>query len=160
MDDITYSKNTQCPNCGGTTQLGHYICPRCIQSIYNHHSTSGETPVFSETFKPEENGVKYDGGKLRWNLICFKLLKPMLEVLMFGAKKYAPGNYQKVDNPEERYYEAATRHLFELQNVDGTLSINRVDSESGLPHLAHAQCCLYFLEYFRQRGLKNENSLL
>lgn len=93
----------------------------------------------------KEEGIKHDDGKLQWSLLELKNLEPMLKVLMFGANKYAPDNWKKVPDAKKRYYDAFMRHCVAYQ--EGEL----IDEESGLPHLAHAQCCLYFLSYFEQK---------
>lgn len=87
-------------------------------------------------------GNKFDGGKLRFSLIPPQPLSDVNRVLEFGAKKYGANNWQKVDNAQERYFNAAMRHLLAWQS--GEL----LDDESGLPHLAHAQCCLMFMMHF------------
>ena len=87
-------------------------------------------------------GKKFDGDKLRFSLIPPQALSDVNKVLEFGAKKYGADNWQKVDNAQERYFNAAMRHLLSWQS--GEL----LDEESGLPHLAHAQCCLMFMMHF------------
>ena len=57
----------------------------------------------------------------------------------FGAAKYGQDNWQRVPEARQRYFDAAMRHL--LAWWDG----ERLDAESGLPHLAHAGCCILFL---------------
>lgn len=39
-----------------------------------------------------EQGNRFNTGKLKWSLVPFRALEPMVEVLMFGAKKYS--NYE------------------------------------------------------------------
>ena len=48
----------------------------------------------------------------------------------------------KVENPKERYYDAAMRHLYAWFNGEPK------DIETGESHLAHAICCLLFLLWF------------
>ena len=96
-------------------------------------------------FQP--TGVKHDSGKLNWSLMPFGALQEVVKVLEFGSKKYAPNNWQYVDNADERYWNAAMRHLIAYK----TESTN--DSETGLSHLAHAICCMLFLQH-----LNNENN--
>ena len=84
-------------------------------------------------------GVKADAGKARWDLIPFKALQRTVEVLTYGAIKYAPENWRKVPDQRARYYAAALRHLVAWWGGE------RLDPESGLPHLGHASCCLMFL---------------
>jgi len=92
-------------------------------------------------------GLKLDDGKLNWSLMPFGALQEVVKVLEFGSKKYAPNNWQYVDNADERYWNAAMRHLIAYK----TESAN--DSETGLSHLAHAICCMLFLQHFN-----NENN--
>lgn len=87
-------------------------------------------------------GVKKDQGKLRWSLLPKGVVSMVLQVLEFGAVKYSVDNWQKVDEHERRYYDATMRHI-EAWRMKETN-----DPESGLPHLAHAVCCLMFLLWF------------
>lgn len=96
-------------------------------------------------------GKKYDKGKVQWRLLILKLIEPMIRVLMFGAIKYEPQNWQKVPDAVNRYWDALHRHLTDMQNEDGTINLNKIDKESGLPTLSHVHCNIYFLEYFRQK---------
>jgi hypothetical protein len=94
---------------------------------------------------PEETkelGKKYDNEKLRWSLLPLEALQDVVNVLEFGAKKYAPDNWKYVDNAQARYWDAAMRHMIAYK-ID-----NQTDSETGLSHLAHAICCLLFLSQF------------
>lgn len=87
-------------------------------------------------------GVKFDAEKLDYTLLPFDPLAEVVKVLEFGAKKYARDNWQKVPNAERRYSAAALRHL--IAREQGETS----DPESGLPHLAHAACCVLFALWF------------
>jgi hypothetical protein len=60
-------------------------------------------------------------------------------VLEYGARKYAPDNWRKVDNPEARYLAAALRHINAWRRGE------KRDQESGLSHLAHAATSLMFI---------------
>jgi hypothetical protein len=94
---------------------------------------------------PQESntkGIKYDSGKLNWSLMPFGALQEVVKVLEFGSQKYAPNNWQYVDNAEERYWNAAMRHMIAYKTESTT------DSETGLSHLAHAICCMIFLQHF------------
>lgn len=86
-----------------------------------------------------EVGVKYDQNKRRFSLFPTRALFAVVDVLEYGARKYAPGNWRKVPDARTRYYDAAMRHL-----NDWWLGQPR-DPESGHHHLAHACCCLVFL---------------
>lgn len=84
-------------------------------------------------------GMKHDENKARWDLLPMGATSEIVDVLTYGAKKYAPDNWRKVPNPQQRYYAAAMRHI--VAWVRG----EKNDPESGKPHLAHAACCLLFL---------------
>jgi hypothetical protein len=92
-----------------------------------------------------ELGSKADAEKPRWDLLPWKPLAAVVEVLTYGAKKYAPDNWQEVPLASRRYFAAAVRHLVAWNEGEGT------DPESGHPHLAHAACCILFLLWFDQQ---------
>ena len=87
-------------------------------------------------------GSKFDTGKPRFSLLPKGVLTSILKVLEYGAKKYSVDNWQQVENPRERYYDAAMRHLYAWFNGESK------DLETGESHLAHAICCLLFLLWF------------
>lgn len=89
--------------------------------------------------KPESTGMKFDQEKARYDLLPFKALAEIVSVLTYGAKKYAPENWRKVEHPKSRYFAAALRHLVAWFGGE------RLDPESGHHHLAHAACCIMFL---------------
>lgn len=102
------------------------------------------TEEFFEGIKPDppgqpEKGHKYDGGKEAWHLLPWDAVKQVVKVLDYGAVKYKPHNWRVVSGWRWRYFNAAIRHLY------AWLRGERLDSESNLPHLAHAACCVLFL---------------
>ena len=84
-------------------------------------------------------GVKYDKDKVRLDLLPMNALEVVGEVLTYGAAKYAPENWRLVRGWRWRYLGAALRHLFAYKRQ------GPIDPESGLPHLAHAACCILFM---------------
>lgn len=89
-------------------------------------------------------GKKYDGGKERWDLVHWDAMTDLAKVLTYGAKKYDDHNWKLVldgKGGRGRYFAAAMRHLIAWESGES------LDPGSGLPHLAHAQCCLMFLSY-------------
>lgn len=100
------------------------------------------TPVLGPTPTPTPTGRKDDAGKPQYRLLPVRGLAAIVDVLTFGAQKYAPDNWMKVNNAVERYEDAMLRHLFAWKSGE------KNDPESGLPHLAHAGCCLLFLMHF------------
>lgn len=93
-------------------------------------------------------GRKEDSGKPSWRLFYTFLqdVEQVVKVLEFGAKKYAPDNWKKVPEAQERYGEAARRHI--LASMLGEEN----DPESGLSHEAHAIASLLF-RMAKKRGL-------
>lgn len=87
-------------------------------------------------------GVKRDGGKPRWSLLPWRGLAAVVDVLEFGARKYAPGNWRKVPDARQRYTDALLRHVVAYAGGETH------DPESSLHHLAHAGCCVLFLLEF------------
>ena len=81
---------------------------------------------------------KHDQDKPRPELLPPMAVESISRVLAFGAKKYDDDNWHKCDD-RRRYLGAALRHLFAWARGETT------DPESGLPHLAHAGCCVLFL---------------
>ena len=89
---------------------------------------------------PKENeGLKFDASKPRYDLLPFDALDGVAQVLTFGAAKYAPNSWQKVENGRERYLAALLRHVSAL--TQGHL----VDEESGLPVVDHIATNALFL---------------
>lgn len=84
-------------------------------------------------------GVKFDKDKPKWNLLPWDELEDVVHVLTFGAKKYAPDNWKFVADANNRYMDAAMRHLVAHQQGE------QRDAESGESHIAHAICCLLFM---------------
>jgi hypothetical protein len=79
-------------------------------------------------------GTKYDDDKPMVDLIFQDFPHAFIEiakVATFGAKKYAPGNWRKVRDGENRYRHAAGRHM--LQRNMG----QELDDESNFYHEAH-----------------------
>lgn len=93
-----------------------------------------------------DRGVKHDQGKEPWDLLPWDEVGDIVQVLRFGAAKYAPNNWQTVENPFSRYFAAALRHL--TARIRGEVR----DPESGLPHLAHAGCCILFMAWVDRKN--------
>lgn len=84
-------------------------------------------------------GIKYDGEKPMMDLIPPLAELKLAQVLTAGAQKYSPDNWRHVDNAHARYLAACRRHINAYQQGE------KLDDETGLPHLAHAMCCLAFI---------------
>jgi hypothetical protein len=88
----------------------------------------------------KEKALRYNDGKLQWGLVHFKSLEPMIQVLEFGAKKYAPDNWKK-QMDRKKLLESAMRHMAAL--MDGQEN----DPETGLSHIGHLMCNALFYSY-------------
>lgn len=86
-------------------------------------------------------GIKFDNvpEKLRWDLLPYRETGQVVDILTYGAEKYADDNWKFVPDKEKRYFAAGMRHLVAWKEGE------KNDKESGKPHLAHAICCLLFL---------------
>ena len=88
-----------------------------------------------------EQGVKFDAGKSRLDLIPTRALMEVGMVYSYGAAKYAPRNWER-GMEWGRVYAAMQRHLLAYWGGQDT------DPESGLPHLAHAAFGMFTLLEF------------
>jgi hypothetical protein len=90
---------------------------------------------------------KNDSGKPHMALLAALPLEQVItiaRVLEHGAIKYSRDNWKH--GKFMRYASAALRHLF------ARLKGERLDPESGLPHLAHAAACILFMMWFDDNG--------
>lgn len=87
----------------------------------------------------KNQNAKADAGKPRLTLVPRQIIWDIAEIREYGNRKYHdPDNWKQVEI--ERYRDAAYRHFMAyLDDPKG------VDSESGLPHLAHLACNIAFL---------------
>jgi hypothetical protein len=84
--------------------------------------------------------TRHNEGKLKWSLVDFKSLEPMVRVLEFGANKYEIDNWKKGLKVTE-VCESLLRHIHSFMAGEND------DSESGLPHVGHIQVNAMFLSY-------------
>lgn len=81
--------------------------------------------------------------KTRFDLIPFRAVGEIADVLAYGAEKYSANNWCR-GTEWGRYFSALCRHIFAWWGGEDR------DPETGFSHLAHAGCCLLFLmEYQR-----------
>lgn len=94
--------------------------------------------------------VKHDSNKPSVDLLPSAPLLETASVLDFGARKYTRNNWRK-GMKWSRLHAAALRHL--LAHKEG----EDKDPESGLSHLAHAACCIMFLQEYEIRKLGEDD---
>ena len=105
--------------------------------LANQHIIPGAHPIPSE-------GRKDDAGKLPWHLLPPDAVDEILEVLKYGADKYAPRNWEQ-GMDWSRPFSALMRHMWAWWRREPC------DNETGLSHLAHAGCCILFLLAYELR---------
>ena len=82
-------------------------------------------------------GMKFDKEKPRWDLLPLDAVGKIVEIMTYGAGKYKPNNWQKVE--AWRYHAALLRHLEAIDRGED------YDKESGMLHIAHVGCNVIFL---------------
>ena len=112
----------------------------CTMYVSHQPCVDCETQLAAQGVKYEvvEEFLKFDAEKLRYDLVPPSAVKAMADVLTFGARKYKPNNWKNCQDPE-RYLAALIRH------IEAYRSGEELDTDSGLPHLAHAMTNLAFL---------------
>ncbi len=89
---------------------------------------------------PPASGLKRDSGKLRYSLVDDRAEREVVGCLTYGATLYGDHNWREVENPVDRYYDAARRHMVAARGAR-----ERHDRETQMHHLAGAICSLHFL---------------
>ena len=94
--------------------------------------------------------TKFDEDKPMWDLLPYKQVSQVVDVLTFGASKYSIDGWKTVPNARSRYFAATMRHLAAWWEGE------KLDKESGIHHLAHAACCIIFLMWNDDKEKSNE----
>lgn len=98
----------------------------------------------------EEAALRYDGGKVRWDLLPFDALEQVAKVSTFGAIKYDAKNWE-LGMSWSRVFGSLMRHLTARMRGE------RLDPETGLPHLAHAAWNALALCAYDLRGVGKDD---
>jgi len=93
-------------------------------------------------------------------LDCYKTLLILLQnywhisisISDIQESKSGVDNWKAVPEAKTRYFDACIRHLTAWWQGE------KNDSESGLSHLAHAACCILFLMWIDDEGVKDETN--
>jgi hypothetical protein len=134
----------RCPKCGATFPVDSSSSER-ITACFCRCGAACEMV----NDKPAE-GRKDDGGKLPIHLLPTDALECITEVLDFGAKKYAPRNWEQ-GMAWSRVYRACIGHLWKWwRGVPA-------DAETGKSHLWHAGCCILFLIAYEKRKVGSDD---
>ena len=97
-------------------------------------------PLINNSLPPSNLAERFNDNKIKWSLVSWKALEPMVKVLMFGANKYSPNNWQKGLKYSE-ISESLQRHLYAFMEGEEN------DPESKLSHLGHLMCNAMFLSW-------------
>lgn len=97
-----------------------------------------------------KEGKKYDGGKVRLELLPPELLFGVGEILTFGAQKYEDRNWE-LGMKWSRVFGALMRHLWAWWRGE------KCDPETGKSHLWHAGCCIAFLIAYEERKVGEDD---
>lgn len=92
-----------------------------------------------------KGGVKFDVGKARYDLLPPEGAEAVASILEFGARKYAARNWEQ-GMDWSRPFSAAMRHLWKWWRGEG------LDPDSGMSHLHHAACNIFFLIAYEARS--------
>lgn len=120
---------------------GSLRCMKCGLDV-------GGLPLHDQCYATE--GRKDDAGKPPYHLIAPELLSAIAEILEFGAKKYAPRNWEK-GMAWHRPFRACIGHMWDWWRGAGP------DAETGKSHLWHAACCIMFLIAYEARGIGEDD---
>ena len=108
-----------------------------------------EAPL-SDTAPDAERGLRYNADKLRYDLVPPDAMEALVRVFTFGAKKYAPRNWEK-GMPWMECDASLRRHLAAWEMGE------RLDPESGELHLAHVAWNALALLTFELRGIGEDD---
>ncbi len=98
-----------------------------------------------------EQGRKFDGGKLRYDLIPVLALEETTKVVTKGAEKYDDENWKLVPEGRRRYLAAAMRHIQQWRKGE------IYDEEMGTHHIANAISNLMFILEKELQGWKDSS---
>ena len=102
-------------------------------------------PVYIGKMYRNEIIGRFNQDKLQWTQLDFEALEPMVQVLMYGSKKYDTRNWAKACPNRLDLLDSLSRHFIKL--VQG----ESIDSESNLPHIGHLMCNAMFYSYWEQK---------
>lgn len=105
-----------------------------------------------------KEGLRYDAGKARMDLLCPVAMEGVARVLEKGAKKYAAWNWAK-GMPWSKVLSSLLRHIFKFMSGEDydydpkcpECVANTCINHTGLPHVDQIACNAMFLQrYFRE----------
>ena len=114
-----------------------------------------ETKEICKTYKRSEEeeaqmgqktAGRFNGGKIRHDLISAWALEQLAKVYTYGTIKYDDDNWWKGLKWRKEVFGCILRHVWKWTRGE------KYDDESGVHHLAHAACnCFFLMEYERNK---------
>lgn len=98
----------------------------------------------------EAGAAKFDGGKIRMDLVPPDAVMAVASVFTYGALKYDDWNWTR-GMRAGRLVAAMERHMAAYKLGE------EYDPESNMPHLWHAGCCILMLISGYERGVIDED---
>lgn len=87
------------------------------------------------------NGLRFNEGKPRYDLVNPEALEDMVKVLTYGANKYVPRNWEQ-GLSWTSVLASLKRHIAAFERGED------IDNESGMLHIAHAACNIHYLNAY------------
>jgi hypothetical protein len=91
----------------------------------------------------KEEALRYNEGKADLHLVPYESVEEISKVLSFGAKKYSEENWKK-GMSIKKCMSSLLRHAFAYMCGE------RNDPESGLSHIAHIGCNVFFILWYEK----------
>lgn len=109
----------------------------------------------------KSEGVKFDTGKVRMELLPPEFLLAVATILTFGAQKYADRNWE-LGMKWSRVFGALMRHMWvwwgnKEERTTNNFLFGPLDLETGYSHLWHAGACLAFLTTYEERKVGEDD---
>ena len=146
MAEVVYSTNHGYDEGSYIVEDGEtYIVTEVINNNKYKREKSVQVPFINpndEKYKTNKgDAIRFNQGKLRFDLVNPQAHKDMVEVLTHGAEKYFDRNWEKGF--------AWTSVLASLKrHIDAWERGEDYDPDSGLLHMAHAACNVHYLNAF------------
>jgi hypothetical protein len=97
-----------------------------------------------------DEGLRYDAGKNRLDLIPAEWIEGLGEIMTFGANKYEDRNWER-GMPWSKCLGPALRHVVKWMRGE------TLDEESGKHHLLHAAWNLLALYFYQEKNLGTDD---
>ena len=101
--------------------------------------------------KPADTGLRYNAGKLRYDLLPVDAIRELTKVMTMGAEKYEARNWEKGFKWMEDCFGSLQRHAQAFAGGEDR------DAESGQLHMAHVMWNAMALVAFQLRGVGTDD---